>query len=153
MAVLSRNKGWTFKDRFWPAIRNMPKPRKIADLTQAVHVVQWLKVTVGFAEVRLGDTRGKPKKLSKEQRTFITWSQEANKAWNNFKIVLEHTSRQNIAHYDHTKEILLLTDASKHFWSGVILQINPLRKLLRVIGTCTSAYTSCPPRKALSNKI
>ena len=111
----------------------MSKPQKIPDLAQAVHVAQWLSVTVpGFAEVRekldriLGYSRGKPKKLLKDQGTPITWTHEADKAWNEFKTVLEHASRQNMAHYDHNKEILLLTDASKHFWSGVILQIDPL---------------------------
>ena len=78
----------------------MPKPRKIPDLAQAVHVAQWLSVTVpGFAEVRekldriLGDSRGKPKKLLKDQGTPIIWTHEADKAWNDFKIALEKASR------------------------------------------------------------
>jgi len=130
--IISRD-GWTFKDKFWATIRDMPRPQKISDLAQAVHVAQWLSVSVpGFAEVRekldriLGDNRGKPKKLLKAQGTNITWTQDAITAWNQFKTVLEAASRQNMAHYDHSKEILLLTDASKHFWSGVVMQVDPI---------------------------
>ena len=124
---------WNFKEKFWTTIRELNRPRTVADVAQAIHVAQWLSVAVpDFAAVRdqldelIGRVGNKPKRTLRETGGLVRWTPEGIEAWERFKIVMEKASRRNLSQYDHSKEILLLTDASKHYWSGVVLQIPPL---------------------------
>ena len=67
-------KGWTFKPKFWDTIRKMPRPVKASELAQAIHVAQWLSVSIPkFSEVRdgldkiMGNHANKPKKVLKQK--------------------------------------------------------------------------------------
>ena len=134
--VLLKNcvgKGWIFKLKFWEALRLMPRPIKASELAQAIHVAQWLSVTIpNFAEIRdrldsvLGKHCNKPKKVLKEKGFSLKWTPDGIRSWNRFKDLLETSSRHNMQHYNDDKELVLLTDASKHYWSGVMVQIDPL---------------------------
>ena len=88
--------GWTFKPKFWEAIRNMPRPTKASQLSQAIHVAQWLAVTIPrFSELRdgldkvMGNHANKPKKVLKQKRHKVQWTDEGIKRLR-VGIVLRH---------------------------------------------------------------
>jgi len=124
---------WKFKPEFFKNVEKLPRPCKVHELMDVIYVCQWLANSIPrFAEVRDKlsgslERAGMTKKELRQKNLDIPWDKPGLvEAWILFRKLLSNSAEKSLKNYDHTKELLLLTDASKDYWAGAIMRIQPL---------------------------
>lgn len=127
---------WSFLDKFYHTLRQLPKPLTGAELGQIVYLSNWIAPTFPrLSELlspfrlimnRIFDQAGSRKSrvlVGKDLRKY-GWDSRADTQWELYRHALERTFRLNL--YNEDLELCVLTDASDLFWSSVVTQVPPL---------------------------
>ena len=110
-------RGWNYSDKYLSKILKTPKPTFKHELVQALYLANWLspsipalaKIRDTFTiEVQLQTTMRQLKKNNEP----VTWTPDLEKAWHDLLHVLETSSRNFLASYDHEQPLYLFADAS-----------------------------------------
>ena len=120
---------WGFQKRYFNKILQMEKPQYVHQIAQVIYLCNWLGPTIPrLAELRenfakFTNLNGKTLKMVKNQNKPIEWEENLEKAWKTLKEHVATTAERNLKNYQPKLPLLIFTDASKRFWSAIIMQV------------------------------
>ena len=121
-------KGYNFNSKYYNKILEIQKPTYRHELASCYYISNWLSAAVpALAQLRDAFSEevalnGRTLKQLTKDNELVNWTEDLEKSWERFKTLLSVAAKEGLANYSPDKELIVLMDASYHYWSLVVLQ-------------------------------
>ena len=146
-------KGWQFARSYYEKILQIARPKNLKELEQVIYVLGWLQPSIPSCakmkdhfmkmSIALRENRKLTDRVVRKSDERITvnhyWTVVDDEVWSQLRNLLHKTADYWLRRYDHTKPVIIYTDASDFYWSLVMTQEH--NKLLRPILFLSGKFT------------
>eukprot|EP00924_Labyrinthula_sp_SR-Ha-C_P013860 snap_masked-scaffold_5-processed-gene-15.36-mRNA-1 protein AED:1.00 eAED:1.00 QI:0/0/0/0/1/1/2/0/1386 len=127
---------WRFEDKYFNRILNVNSPRTMGELEDVLYIsicpnrtipqlaelIENLAKLVITIKNEVSSLRGR--KVNRKQRKGISleqwWNQEYEESFQKLKKRIASAAKRNLSNYSSDKNVILVTDASKDYWSAIL---------------------------------